>query len=191
MNKEVTNKINDKGFTLIELLITLAIFGILLVTTTSIIVVNLKVARKIKARSYAREESAFMLNLLKKDIRNAEEVLCLDSSESPISCNDSYDQTKLLVVLNENSVTQNYVWYMDGNNIARKEEGGSVNNYFTPEDLEFRDLAFVITEGDQNAFVSIGFNVWTRGMYGDPEDESSWLFMRKEVIVSTRNYIFQ
>ena len=77
VNGSKTDGSTEDGFSLLELLITLAIFAILMVTTTTILIINLTVARRIKARSYAREETAFMLNVLKKDPRllNIQNVL--------------------------------------------------------------------------------------------------------------------
>ncbi len=172
----------NKGFSLLELLITLAIFGILMMTTTSILVINLTVARKVKARTYAREETAFMFNILKKDIRNAEAGLSIS--------NDNIEVT----VVDENSQSHTYTWSMDGNRVQRVENSTQITSYKTPSDIEFQNLIFEGSCDENNCIVKISANAWTAGMPGDEgvrcESEDKQC-ITKEVAVSTRNFGFE
>jgi len=176
--KKVTKLIIlEEGFSLLELLITLAIFGILMVTTTSILVINLTVARKVKARSYAREETAFMFNVLKKDIRNAEEALTINPDNIEVK------------VVDENSQTHTYTWRMD-NDIVQRAEVSEVS-YKTPSDIKFYDLSFEGSCEEENCIVKISAKAWTNGMPGSMEDtcdSKDKQCIQKEVVVSTRNF---
>jgi prepilin-type N-terminal cleavage/methylation domain-containing protein len=174
---------NNEGFSLLELLITLAIFGILMVTTTRIITINLIVARKVKARTYAREETAFMLNVLKKDIRNAETGVTVTSNSI------------ILKVTDENRIPKYYRWLVSGTRIQREDYPSGVINYQTPSDIEFRELVFqsqTTCSTEENCLIKITVNAWTLGMPGDPgvacSDDKQCV--KKEVVVSTRNFNF-
>lgn len=192
------------GFSLVELLITLGIFGILMAIVTSIIIINLKAAQRIKARSYAREESSFMLNVLKKDVRNAE-IICSNTSPSGWF---------VVTVLDESGTPHTYRWIQNGTQILREE--GSVASpcnftvfaspitYRTPSDVEFDSsdtngnsipdgFELEVTCDPNNCFVKITTKAWTIGMPGDsgvtcgnPDKQC----ITKEVAVSTRNFIF-
>lgn len=198
-SEKLLTRNSTDGFSLVELLVTLAIFGILMATVTSIIVVNLRVARRIKARTYVREETAFMLNVLKKDLRNADNVICVDKfwrdvTHSTPPCN-LYDPAKLRVIVadpNTPGLDHIYDWTQTGNRISRLE--GTNPTYMTPSDVEFNmsvPLRFDIFYSQDNSVVKITLQAWTLGMPGDPSvpaDPPQWL--RKEVAVSTRNFEF-
>jgi len=175
----------EEGFSLLEMLITLAIFGILMVTTTSLLVINLTVSRKVKARTYAREETAFMLNVLKKDIRNAEPGLTVSEGGNELRVtvvDPAYEDT-----------SHNYVWSIDGNRIERKEDPKV--SYNTPSDIEFSDLVFDSLYCDENnCVIKITVQAWTIGMPGDKGegcDSENKQCIKKEVAVSTRNFEFE
>lgn len=174
----------SKGFSLLELLITLAIFGILLVIITSILLINLTVARRVKARTYAREESAFMLNILKKDIRNAESVAEMGTNLK-------------VAIIEEDARAHCYRWFHDKTGgepyqIERREIDCADNSdyayasYRTPSDIEFDDFSFKVIENDNNWVVIIKVVAWTTGMPGEPDKQ----LLTKEVAVSTRNFNF-
>lgn len=179
MNKIEIKTNYQGGFSLLELLISLAILGVILVTTTTIIMLNLTAARKIESRSYAREESAFLLNVLKKDIRNAESVV-VDNENNTISV--------VLIEPSSNSTT-NYLWRINNDRVERAENGNKTT-YITPIDVEFSDVNFEKVEGANinNELVYIYMEVW---VYGMPEDDTgNKLPIKKEIVVSTRNYTF-
>lgn len=168
-----------KGFSLLELLITLGILGILMLTVTNLIVINLKVARRIQARSYAREETSYMLNLLKKDIRNADTIVQSGSGLSIARLDDG------------NSVYLK--WYQKGKSIARSEGTTPTNlveKFITPDDVEYDPDEFKIeiisggAVGDNNTIVRIQLKASTAGM---PDDQ----YIVKILAVSTRNYAFE
>jgi len=171
---------NKKGFSLLELLITLAIFAILMVTTTALLVINLKAARKIKARSYAREETAFMFNVLKKDIRNANSVVYDSGNQTlMVTLQDQYDP----------SINRIYTWEFDEDSIVRKE--GSNTNYRMPEDIIINNTPLVkkvVSQSGSNIVLLLHVEAWTTGMADDNNGEH--IYVTKEVIVSTRNYDF-
>jgi prepilin-type N-terminal cleavage/methylation domain-containing protein len=168
------------GFSLVELLITLGIFGILMALVTNIIVINLKAARRIKARSYAREESSFMLNVLKKDVRNAEEVTDLGGNEILIKIVDDVGGVP---------TTNCYRWFQSGNIIEREKidgcTGSSSTSYRTPSDVTFQNLTFQVFSSIDNWVVKMSVQSWTTGM---PDSPRQWI--TKEVAVSTRNFAF-
>lgn len=174
----------SRGFSLLELLITLAIFGILMVIITSILLINLTVARRVKARTYAREESAFMLNILKKDIRNAESVAGIGTNLK-------------VAIIEEDLHAHCYRWFLDVDGeryqIERREINCTDNSdmyayasYRTPSDVEFSDFSFKVIENDGNSVVTIKIVAWTTGMPGEPDRQ----LLTKEVAVSTRNFDF-
>ncbi|MFC1780101.1 PilW family protein [Patescibacteria group bacterium] len=180
-------KQEEEGFSLLELLITLAIFGILLVTTTSIILINLTAARRIKSRSYTREESAFMLNILKKDIRNANSILCPDGIGGYTSCGTTTVH-EMLVNITEDTGPYNYIWKQSGSEIVREDLNAKIS-FKTPSDVTFDNsqggLPFTLdTDCDaENCVIRIRFRAWTEGMSDNPRQ---WI--EKEVAVSTRNF---
>lgn len=191
---------NCKGFSLLELLITLAIFAILLVTTTTILFVNMTVARRVKARSYAREESAFMLNLLKKDVRNAEGVAYYETSQGV----NTYKYICVSLAEPEpGNPTQKtiniYKWYQDGDRVARdlmtscdaNTHGATgTDSYKTPDDVVIRVEGMNQFASGNNKVIYIEIKAWSVGMPGEVDDETTWQWIRKKVAAATRNYIF-
>jgi prepilin-type N-terminal cleavage/methylation domain-containing protein len=196
-----------KGFSLLELLVTLGIFSILIVTTTNIVMLNLTAARKIKSRSYAREETAFMLNLLKKDIRNANFIRCLNGAGSEVECGRD-NSTGVLIVNYTDYKTggaENYYWQMSEQSVERYKGNlaimGGELTYKTPDDVYFDlrtqsgtggsdGLRFTINCDSDNCLVKIDTRAWTQGMPGSLDDVDSRQWITKEVVVSTRNYQF-
>lgn len=178
--------LSKRGFSLIELLITLAIFGILMATVMQIVLINLRVAALVKGRSYAREETSFMLKILKKDIRNAEAI-------SP----DSGDNLSAVIVtgLDAQGDVHSYRWSQNEQGQVQRVEvapSSGVISYKTPADVVFdrnEPLSFSINCEENNCVVKIRMKAWSRGMPGDPEDPddpAQWI--TKEVAVSTRNF---
>ena len=170
----------QKGFTLLELLITLAIFAILMVTTTSLLFMNLTAARKIKARSYVREEGAFMLNVLKKDIRNASFV-SLNNNTLTIKYTESGNPSESC-----------YVWSqgVSDSRIYRKDcSDPNKISYATPSDIEFTGwILGALNSSTSNYVIKVSFSAWTVGM---PEDAAGNKdYVKKETIISTRNFQF-
>lgn len=185
--KILKNFFNQKGFSLVEILVTLGIFGIIMAIVTNIILINLKVARRVMARSYAREETSFMLDILKKDIRNADNVCDTGSGGS------------LIVTL----VDDTYQWSQNGQRIKRQEVTIDANcvvlgtgeiTYMTPGDIEVDPgdpLYFDVSCDENNCVVKIRVKAWTVGMPGSEEvycGESGKQCIVKEVAVSTRNF---
>jgi len=161
----------------------MGIFAILMVIIMSILVINLKVSMRVKARSYAREESSFALNLLKKDIRNAES---LSFAGSPAGAVPTSSVPLVVSVLDAGGTGHIYNWFLNGTQITRLDTGTGNITYLTPDDVTF-DVSQgfwikVNKEGD-NAIVNVKLKVTTGGM---PKDQ--WIY--KEVAVSTRNINF-
>jgi len=177
---KLCNKINikikkEKAFSLLELMISLGIFAILIMMVTNLIILNLRVARKVKARTYVREESSFMLKILKKDIRNSDSI--------------SGAQNELLISIDDPiSGTRSYRWSVQGNQIQRTEVNSMEITYKTPADMTVTKWdsleMFQIYTFDENTVVVI--RVRARDPNGMPEDQ--WI--KKEVAVSTRNFQF-
>jgi prepilin-type N-terminal cleavage/methylation domain-containing protein len=171
---------NCKGFSLVELLISLAIFGILMGTVANLLVINIKVANRVKARTHVREETSFMLKILKKDIRNAD----------VLSEKDVGGVKNLIVGLVESDGTTHcYRWFQQYTRIERKEincitEEDVSTSYLTPADIELsanEPLALDVVCEENNCTVKINLKARTHGM-----PEGQWI--TKEVAASTRNF---
>jgi prepilin-type N-terminal cleavage/methylation domain-containing protein len=65
---------SKKGYTLLEMIISMAIFGVLLVVFTQIIFSALRISNEISVRSQFRETITEVIDLIKRDIRNADAV---------------------------------------------------------------------------------------------------------------------
>ena len=74
MQKNKKNKTKRKAFSLIETLVTLAVFGILLAMLFQILMLNIKISRKISARTRVREEISELVSLMQRDLRNADYI---------------------------------------------------------------------------------------------------------------------
>jgi len=180
----------ERAFSLLEILITLGIFGILFVIITNIILINLIAARRVAARSYVREETAFVLNLLKKDIRNADQIV------------DTGNNTFTVAFKPEGAgESHTYLWYQgddldgDGFSIFRDDvtPGFEKPTYKTPGDIDIgpltgadsdKKLTIQISSDGVNSLVKIELGAKTVGM---PEDQ--WI--KKTVAASTRIFRFE
>ena len=187
--KEFLEKKSEGGFTLLEIVVSLAIFAILVLAIANILIINMRAGMRVKAKNYAREESSFMLNILKKDIRNAELVSyagtvgSIPSSAVPLE----------VVVRDESGTNRTYAWYYTssgcgGDGLISREEltpPGVPSIYKTPCDLEVSwdsfDFATDISTG--NSVINMRFSARAKGMRtGDS--------VVKEVSVATRNFEF-
>ncbi len=163
------------AFSLLEMLISLAIFSILIVVISYIIVLNMRVANKVRARTYVREETSYLLKNLKKDIRNADKIEAFD-------INDDGVNDLVIHILTEGGLLKKRGWYIDGNRVKRKviySGGDGVIDIVTPEDLEIREFDFRLLEKPKNTIVLVKIKGWAVGL---PENQS----ILKEVAVSTR-----
>jgi len=176
-----------RGFSLLELLITLAILGILMVTVTNLILINLKVARIVQGRSYAREETSFMLNLLKKDIRNAENVERVSAVIRIDGVATTIPGTLHITRLDENGNTKELYWYLAGKTVGRGEGTGAIKdgNFAPAGDVELSKFTFTISGAVASANKIVKIELSARGN-GMPENQ----YISKVVAVSTRNYEF-
>lgn len=80
MNNLYTNSKNSKGFTLLELVASLAIFTIIIVMISNVVIINLRIAMINQARTRTREETGYVLKQMKRDVRNAFRVRIIDAS---------------------------------------------------------------------------------------------------------------
>ncbi|MBD3363092.1 hypothetical protein GF362_05210 [Candidatus Dojkabacteria bacterium] len=76
-------KINHlKAYSLLEVLVTLLIVNIILLMVSQILVISLRLSVQAQERSFAREELTNIINLIKADIRNADNLMndCTNSN---------------------------------------------------------------------------------------------------------------
>ncbi len=182
--KGLFEKIRKKaGFSILELLITLGIFAILMAIVSGIIFINLTASRRVKARSYVREETAFLLNIFKKDVRNAESL--------------SYDEVNEILsvnIIDADATLRTYTWQQEDNQIVRRLESDGSISYRAPGDIIFDDaqdekftMRVDCTADNSNCLVKVSFRAWTPGMPGE-EGGADQQWLKKEIAVSTRNF---
>jgi prepilin-type N-terminal cleavage/methylation domain-containing protein len=169
-----------KGFSLIEMMISLGIFAILIVMVTNLIILNLQVARRVKARTYVREESSFMLKIMKKDIRNSDAIT------------NVYGNQIVITIDNPTTGSKRFRWTASDAVISRDELDNSGNvlkqTYRSPSDITFNSWEsqniFNVYQYEDNKVVVV--RIQARDPNGMPEGQ----WMKKEVAVSTRNFQF-
>lgn len=173
-----------KGFSLLELVVSLAIFGILLAILSNLIIINMRVVLRNRARTRVREETGIALKLLKKDIRNAESL-------DPGTCTSS----NCTLTINDGSGSCDIQWSRvvsgDDEYIQRVPTGGScstTNIYRTPSDIQIKDVeytAYVFDSGENKmGSVIINIEATTHGI----SREGFPALVTKTVIASTRNF---
>jgi prepilin-type N-terminal cleavage/methylation domain-containing protein len=171
----------SKGFSLLELLITLGIFAILMATVTNIIVINIRVAKQIEARTKVREETGYVLKNLKKDIRNA-------SSINHVVVDDTEVQLKV-VILDTTGTSIERVWSFkettdpDDTNetivLVKRLVGGNTD-FMSPSEIKYESFSIdVQSKSGGNTFVVVDLHARTMGM---PEGQT----IHKRVGISTR-----
>jgi prepilin-type N-terminal cleavage/methylation domain-containing protein len=73
MGNLVNNNIKSRnGYSLIEVMVSLAIIGFVLTILFNVVITALQITIKSMARSFTREEVATVMNLIEKDIKNAD-----------------------------------------------------------------------------------------------------------------------
>lgn len=172
----------ERAFSLAELLITLSIFAILIITTTSLLLLNLKVAARVKARTRVREETSYLLKNLKKDIRNAESI-DINYSGSLIT----------RVIPFSGGTLEERCWNWEGGSktVRRFIDSGcsGSSDFVTPGDISIESLSFSQVRVGENSVILIRLEAWKEGMSGDEDDSCSDAdkqCLLKEVVVSTR-----
>lgn len=188
-NKKEGRIFNQAGFSMLELLITLAILSILMITITNIIIVNLKVAKRVQARTYVREETTFATNLIKKDVRNALNV----RANNTVVLDGQQRETIEIDMLDAQGNSGTIYWSVwenaDGVPTLRRKVrvgGGVGDSFLTPGDIEIVQFDYEIIEDavSDNTYVRIQLKSSNDGM---PDGQT----VNKAISVSTRNYDFE
>lgn len=155
------NKIclGSEGFTLIELLLTIVIVSVILMTSTMMLVTLVKTARSVDTRRIVRQDIEQSLEVMKRDIRNADPTLSL------VACNPSTNyilkdstaqassqNSELDLVLASNQAEVKYSVILDNENnsstLQRKYTSGSstVISYLTSTEVDIQSLVINCSE---------------------------------------------
>ncbi|MEI7578762.1 MAG: prepilin-type N-terminal cleavage/methylation domain-containing protein [bacterium] len=122
------------AFSLVETLVTLAIFSILVAMLSDVLVLNIRVSRKITARTIIREELSQMVGLIQRDMRNANYIdlaKCGGDKDHPIDINNDQASKEVgCMLVHQDTVA--WIWVpADSDNI----EGCTRNNDFNNSQL--------------------------------------------------------
>lgn len=171
--KRVLNTIknfkNQKAFSLLEVLLTLAIFGILIVLISYIIVINFRIANMVNARTKVREETSYLLKNLKKDIRNAEDITEDNSGNLVVE----------VVPPGQNASVETRTWSFNSVDKKVLREADGTQDFLTPGDIDITSFTFDLQEKENNTIVILNIKARTIGM---PEGQN----ITKNIAVSTR-----
>lgn len=69
-----------KAYSFVEILISLGVISIIIVMLFNTVIVSFRVAAKISARSFVREEITSVVNAIARDIRNSDQILSCNGS---------------------------------------------------------------------------------------------------------------
>ena len=126
-----------KGFTLVEVLISIFIFSIIMIITTSMFVYSLDLQHRALNLQQAEENASFILESMTKEIR----VATIDPAVSHVDCATASPETTLSVT-NEDIGTIRY--YLSGTDLIREVDGAS-GPAMNSIAVQFTSLGFCVT----------------------------------------------
>lgn len=176
---------NHKAYTLVEMLVTMAIFGVVLIVLTNLIFSAVRISEDIQTRSKYRDQMTELLDLIKRDIRNVDNL----GSCSGSSCSLTIDNTITWQVCPSN---------IGVNSICKFEQQGteSVLLKKTPSFIYIKTLRFetltVESEGSSNVanssiIVTIEAIPYKNLQEFEDARNGAIPFDVRQIIVSTRN----
>lgn len=182
MYRLLLQKIKDlkKAYSLLEVLITLVIVNIILLMVSNILVLSLKISIQAHERSKAREELTNIVNLIRRDIRNANSVTQIENESE----------------LKLNAQVQNLIWKpCEGSPdqickyITTVGNPNLIETYRSHQRLKITDLSFIEQESDlYGGYVNYQISILMT-IQADHTIESYNIHnLYRQVLISTRNY---
>lgn len=132
-------KKNTKGLSLIEILVVISIFAVIGILSTRSIFLTLRGAKKSDSLVRVRENVNFAMNVIERQIRNAESVDCASSSSSILN------YTALERIPSSFSCINNYI--------------ASGSGRLTSSDILITSCSFTCTQADVNTPPSIRISI--------------------------------
>jgi prepilin-type N-terminal cleavage/methylation domain-containing protein len=162
--KQITTK---KGISLIEVLIVIAIFAVLGVLTTRIIVLSLRGSNKSDSLVKVRENLDYALSVMERNIRNADSITSCTPDKRQITYRD------------ENGLVGSYSCDLTSGSVA--SGSGALAQKLTSDTVRVTTCTFVcnLTASPPSVTVSLsGTDTTTGGIENSKVDISTQIFLR-------------
>jgi prepilin-type N-terminal cleavage/methylation domain-containing protein len=169
-----------KAFSLLEVLVTLVIVNIILLMVSQILVISLKLSIQAHERSKAREDLTTIVNMIRRDVRNANSVKQIDPANE----------------LSINAQVQNITWKLCGDEATRicrhifntktnlEEVTFQSNARLNISDISFIDQSSDAFGGDIHHQLSILFTIQAEHSVESYNIKNLY----RQVLISTRNF---
>jgi prepilin-type N-terminal cleavage/methylation domain-containing protein len=183
---------NKKAYTLTELLISMVIFSILMIMFTYITFGAIKISNEISLRSAYRETITETLDLIKRDIRNAESVNNCEDQECSVVIDQLYTWRFCPDDLGNYSICR-YRVDVDGNETLLKKTADNIYiNNITFERLDIVNTVGVNSSEVENTTVIVTVEAIPLKNQEDLDlaRRGELVFDVRQVVISTRNVAF-
>jgi len=162
-------KTKKASFTLLETIVTIAIYAVMLLMITNIVILNAKLNEQMKMRTRIRNELSQISSSIKRDVRNADSI-------NPDEC----QSTRCLITISGSVIN----WNLDANKLTRT--ANSTPTEITADYLIIDSVNFsAIAEPDRNnTKVTIILTIMAKGK------NEAWNINNQVVqdIISIRNF---
>ena len=155
VKKILKQKNNEQGYTLIELLITIVITGFILIAATSMLILIIRTTQRADARRIIRQDMELALDVLRRDIRNAEPSISLPECD-PSNPYALLDETGLgtdSLNITLTSGTESVIYQGEVNEefdvytFSRlyTNESGETTSYLTSPEVNLKKISIICT----------------------------------------------
>lgn len=183
MNKFFKNKKILPGITLIELIVSVALFVVIVISSTQIFVMVLQTQRRVIAVQNVQESIKYFFEVASKEIRMA-----VQNIDNDFFCDDPNFPENSLFGLNNNTLylrnqdDRCVKYFLDDGRFMIEREGASVP--LSPNEIVIEELTFDVISRDVDKQALVTINVLARSKGQEAEDTE----IRLQTSIASRFY---